>query len=194
MRRSSTPARTCGRRARRSPSRWSGCCGCSRCERVSAGTRRRPSAPAESLEPVIDSLRRAIDGGDPAAGARFGELSSDVAELAAAPLAVKPQALGRHESPGSPADITRSSLADVGRTLDTYGMTADRPGLVSLLRGDVLAFGRLQLGRRRYGWASPAHPQRRSAHSRGRRRRDRAFSRVLRSRPHPLHVTSEPAG
>jgi hypothetical protein len=104
------------------------------------------SAP---LVPVAESLREAIRGDDPTAVARFSELSArvDVVDLANALLAVEPESVARYESLGIPPDTTRSTLADVGRKLDTYGTAADRPWLVSLLRGDVLAFGRLQFER-----------------------------------------------
>jgi hypothetical protein len=70
------------------------------------------------------------------------------ADLAAAALASEPLAVARYRALGIPDDIMAQSLADVGVKLSTYGATADLPWLVQVMRGDVLAFGRLQFERK----------------------------------------------
>ncbi|MCU1404473.1 MAG: hypothetical protein JWQ43_776, partial [Glaciihabitans sp.] len=97
--------------------------------------------------PAVDALRTAICADDTTtASAEFAELTAglELGELTRVLLAVEEAARERHLRAGIPLDITAATLADVGRKLDAYGATVDRPWLVSLLRGDVLAFGRLQ--------------------------------------------------
>ena len=60
---------------------------------------------------------------------------------------VVPVALDRYNTLGISADIAHASLADIGRKIDAYGGSADRPWLLKVLRGDVLTFGRLQFER-----------------------------------------------
>ncbi|WP_344779188.1 hypothetical protein, partial [Microbacterium marinilacus] len=56
--------------------------------------------------------------------------------------------LARHRSEGIAEDVTRDTLADVGRKHARYGAAAVLPWLLSLLRGDVVSAGRLQVERR----------------------------------------------
>ncbi|WP_299036877.1 acyltransferase domain-containing protein [uncultured Pseudokineococcus sp.] len=60
---------------------------------------------------------------------------------------VVPAALARHRSLGLPDDVSRATLADVGRKVDAYGEDVDAPWLLGLLRADVVAVGRLQVER-----------------------------------------------
>ncbi|WP_299954131.1 acyltransferase domain-containing protein [uncultured Modestobacter sp.] len=62
-------------------------------------------------------------------------------------VALLPAALDRHRRLDVPADVTRDTLADVGRKLRAYGATTDVGWLLGLLRADVLALGRLQFQR-----------------------------------------------
>ena len=62
-------------------------------------------------------------------------------------VALVPEAVERHRRLGVPADVTRDTLADVGRKLRAYGATTDVGWLLGLLRADVLALGRLQFER-----------------------------------------------
>jgi hypothetical protein len=104
------------------------------------------SAP---IDTAVAALREALHDDDPAAAARFSALTSalDVTALAEVLAAVDVDARERHASLGIPSGVTADSLADVGRKLDAYGASVDRPWLVGLLRGDVLALGRLQFER-----------------------------------------------
>lgn len=61
--------------------------------------------------------------------------------------ALVPEAVARHRRLGVPADVTRDTLADVGRKLRAYGAGTDVGWLLGLLRADVLALGRLQFER-----------------------------------------------
>jgi hypothetical protein len=98
---------------------------------------------------VVETLRSAIRSDDASATARFAAESSalPVEELAAVLAAVDADARDRYASLGIAEDVMVDSLADVGRKLDAYGATVDRPWLVELLRGDVLTLGRLQFER-----------------------------------------------
>jgi hypothetical protein len=88
---------------------------------------------------AVDALRAAVRGEHPA--------PESVDALAPALVAVVPDALERHRALGVPEDVTAATLADVGVKIDAYGATVDVPWLVGLLRGDVLALGRLQYER-----------------------------------------------
>jgi hypothetical protein len=79
------------------------------------------------------------------------------ADIAAAALAAEPLAVARYRELGIPDDITAQSLADVGRKISAYGATVDLPWLVSVMRGDVLAFGRIQLERKTVDGARALH-------------------------------------
>ena len=74
-------------------------------------------------------------------------LDDPAADIAAAALAIEPLAVARYRALGIPDDITADSLADVGRKISAYGATVDLPWLMRVMRGDVLAFGRIQLER-----------------------------------------------
>ena len=96
-------------------------------------------APLAADHPSVVALRTAVRGESDAPEA--------VDALAPALVAVLPDALGAHRALGVGDDVTRATLADVGRKIEAYGATVDVPWLVGLLRGDVLALGRLQFER-----------------------------------------------
>jgi hypothetical protein len=87
----------------------------------------------------VDILRAAVRG--------EAEAPESVDALAPALVAVVPDALARHRTLGVPREVTEATLADVGRKIEAYGATVDVPWLVGLMRGDVLALGRLQFER-----------------------------------------------
>jgi hypothetical protein len=87
----------------------------------------------------VDVLRSAVRG--------ESEAPESVPSLAAALVAVVPDALERHDALGVPRGVTEATLADVGGKIDAYGATVDVPWLVGLMRGDVLGLGRLQFER-----------------------------------------------
>lgn len=106
-----------------------------------------PGTPAPA--PLVDALQAAVLSPD---ADRDLPLAADVARvgrdgLVAALLAVEPLALRRWGEVGLPERTVRGTLADVGRKIDAYGVTADLPWLVGLLRADVVAVGRLQVQR-----------------------------------------------
>jgi hypothetical protein len=88
---------------------------------------------------AVDALRAAVRG--------EADAPESVDSLAAALVAVVPDALERHRALGVAEDVTAATLADVGGKIDAYGSTVDVPWLVGLLRGEVLALGRLQYER-----------------------------------------------
>lgn len=63
-------------------------------------------------------------------------------------VAVVPDALDRHRSEGIAHDLTLATLQDVGRKHRLYGAHTVVPWLLGILRGDVVAVGRLQVERR----------------------------------------------
>ncbi len=95
--------------------------------------------PLATDHPSVLALRAAVRGESDAPEA--------VDSLAPALVAVLPDALEAHRALGVGDDVTRATLADVGRKIEAYGATVDVPWLVGLLRGDVLALGRLQFER-----------------------------------------------
>jgi hypothetical protein len=106
--------------------------------------------PATADPALVDVMAAVLDSGDDAAlasAARMSPTPLTVSAIAGAALALEPRALARHRALGIPDEVTARSLADVGRKLDAYGATVDLPWLVRVLRGDVLAFGRIQLER-----------------------------------------------
>ena len=119
--------------------------------RSAAGLSVLPSSRSATLDRgVVESLRAAIVTSDSsAATAQFVEQTEglDAETITAVMLAVEQSAIAHHLGSGIPLEITAATLADVGRKIEAYGATVDRPWLVGLLRGDVLAFGRLQVER-----------------------------------------------
>ena len=99
-------------------------------------------AAAEPAPAVLAELAAALDA-DPVP--RLSALTAP--EALPALVALLPAAQERHRRLGIPPDVTRDTLADVGRKLRVYGAAADVPWLLTLLRGDVVALGRLQFER-----------------------------------------------
>ncbi|RIJ51212.1 hypothetical protein DZG00_09770 [Clavibacter lycopersici] len=108
-------------------------------------------AGTAAADPALaDVMAAALDSGDADAlgsAARMSPAPLTAAAIAGAVLALEPRAIARHRALGIPEEVTARSLADVGRKLDAYGAAVDLPWLVRVLRGDVLAFGRIQLER-----------------------------------------------
>jgi hypothetical protein len=95
--------------------------------------------PLREGSAAVHALRAAVRG--------EADAPESVDSLAAALVAVVPDALERHRALGVAEDVTAATLADVGGKIDAYGATVDVPWLVGLLRGEVLALGRLQYER-----------------------------------------------
>lgn len=99
----------------------------------------------------------AVSAGDEPAAVPAAVPAATVADLVPALLAAVPDALARHARLGLPAEVTRDTLADVGRKVAAYGAATDTGWLVALLRADVVALGRLQLARVPVGGAHAVH-------------------------------------
>jgi hypothetical protein len=95
--------------------------------------------PLPDRSPSVRALRAAVRG--------EADAPESVDALAPALVAVVPDALERHRDLGVDERVTAATLADVGRKIEAYGATVDVPWLVGLLRGEVLALGRLQFER-----------------------------------------------
>lgn len=105
-----------------------------------------PSPPAPADDAVVGAFRDLIAGTDPLPGdADLPKLRSD--DILSALVAVVPDALARHRRTGIPAPMTRATLLDVGRKHRLYGADTVLPWLLTLLRGDVVDVGRLQVER-----------------------------------------------
>lgn len=102
-------------------------------------------------------MSESLLGVDDLAAASSAGADGLAADIAAAALAVEPLAVARYRALGIPDDITAHSLADVGRKISAYGATVDLPWLVQVMRGDVLAFGRIQLERKTVDGARALH-------------------------------------
>ncbi|WP_150307538.1 acyltransferase domain-containing protein [Planctomonas psychrotolerans] len=102
-----------------------------------------PTEPLPADDPVVPRLRAAVRADETPTAA----VDVPTGVLGAALIAVLPDALERHRALGVPEGVTAATLSDVGRKIDAYGATVDIPWLIGLLRGDVLALGRLQFER-----------------------------------------------
>lgn len=100
-------------------------------------------APADLA--LVAYFRRAIATGTPisAADPPRAEPESSVAAL----VAVVPDALVRHRAERIPERVTAATLLDVGRKHALYGVETVLPWVLSILRGDVVSAGRLQVER-----------------------------------------------
>ncbi|GGL44982.1 DUF5596 domain-containing protein [Phycicoccus endophyticus] len=101
-----------------------------------------PTRPADPG--LVERLLLALEADAPAPPP---PAAPDLPALVAALWAVEDSAVRWHRSLGLPEPTTAETLADVGRKVDSYGADADLPWLVGLLRGDVVAVGRLQYER-----------------------------------------------
>lgn len=113
---------------------------------VLLGLEEVPGADAPAAPDVVERLRDALSDDSPGDARRL-EPAIPVRDVLPALVAVTPEALERHRRLGVPEDVSRDTLADVGRKVRAYGATTDIPWLVGLLRADVVALGRLQLER-----------------------------------------------
>ena len=102
------------------------------------------SAPPDAglLERVRDAL-----GADRPPGEAADLPHPDLPALVATLRALEDDAVRRHRSLGLSEGRTAATLADVGRKVATYGADAPLWWLVEILRGDVVAAGRLQVQR-----------------------------------------------
>jgi hypothetical protein len=108
---------------------------------VNAASATDPRFDHAAVEAVIQAIS------SPTGEPDVGGLPEDGEALRALLHSVVPVALERHNTLGISADIAHASLADIDRKIDAYGGSADHSWLLRVLRGDVLAFGRLQFER-----------------------------------------------
>lgn len=111
-----------------------------------------PDAVAAGLRALeAPEVPGADDGADPAGGAptTTGLTTAGLTTAGLLPAlgALVPAVLARHRRLGLPDDVSRATLADVGRKVGTYGEGIDAEWLLALLRADVVAVGRLQVER-----------------------------------------------
>ncbi len=71
----------------------------------------------------------------------------DPSVLRGALAALEADALRAYEEADLSSDIAHASLVDVGRKVDAYGASVDTGWLLEVMRGDVIALGRLQYER-----------------------------------------------
>ncbi|MBV2357625.1 DUF5596 domain-containing protein [Streptomyces sp. J2-1] len=132
--------------------------------------RRRQMTDAPELRDLLDEcvrelLRDPDDlGRTPELGALFASAPPDLVGLFPVYvfLAALPHTLAAHRARGVPAEISRRTLADLGRQCALHRRRHDRPGvhaarwLARHFRGEVHQLGRLQFERTRTGgWAAP---------------------------------------
>lgn len=99
--------------------------------------------PAGAPRPdLLAAVRAALRSDEPP-----GALAATVDDLLPALVASVPEALDRHRALGLSEEVSRDTLADVGRKVSAYGASLPPDWLVGLLRADVVALGRLQFGR-----------------------------------------------
>ncbi len=98
---------------------------------------------------LVDGLRAIIRADAQDAAQTQALVTDEVTEevLLAALVAVVPEALERHVAQGIVAEATAAGLRDVGRKARAYGVRTVLPWVLSILRGDVIELGRLQVER-----------------------------------------------
>jgi hypothetical protein len=107
--------------------------------------------PATPAPPTLVAAVRALverDDADDDAAERLSASGATEGDLVAALVAVVPSAIEAHRRAGTPPVGTRATLPDVGRKQRAYGVAHVMPWVIGILRGDVVARGRLQVERR----------------------------------------------
>ncbi|WP_313479150.1 acyltransferase domain-containing protein [Microbacterium sp.] len=103
--------------------------------------------PVERDEPVswqlVDRLRALICSAEQVPHPI--DVGASSVAVARALIELVPDALDRHREAGVPAEVTRETLADVGRKHRLYGAATVVPWALELMRADVLSAGRLQV-------------------------------------------------
>lgn len=95
---------------------------------------------------LVDRLRALIRSAEEVPHPIDAEASSDA--VARALIELVPDALERHREADVPPEVTRETLADVGRKHRLYGAATVVPWALELMRADVLSAGRLQVSMR----------------------------------------------
>lgn len=105
-----------------------------------------PTGPADPA--LVEAFRRALSDERGLVPVPVGADALDGAAVIAALVDVAPDAVRRHQRLGLSPDVTRATLADVGRKHALYGAETVTEWMLSLLRADVVSVGRLQVERR----------------------------------------------